>query len=257
MKCKILFLSIVIVALLFFPKTNLGAAVGFGIRYATLGYKVNNMPSDFRLVPIHSDDGYTSPEKNGHIEQTKYTRNGWLSLEVELHQEKEQIKNLHWGISFVWIMHAMSDNVALRNYTNAPGTETRGYGAALTFATTGIQGLLPKISDDNSINFLFNWTPKIFVDYYLNEKDLFNKFRLSLSYHKFTAINGWDRYDHYEFNDIKTLAHIYPLSAELNIWKYYAIGITYNLFKTTGFGKTADTKINKLSYSFSIIIPLG
>jgi len=153
------------------------------------------------------------------------------------------------GIGFLWIYSAIGgfDDVKVRNYTNHPGTSTRGYGAALTFVGTEVRGLIPSFNNDlDFLSFIFNLTPKVFAEYCLDKE---RQFRLgaSLSYHQFNAINGWDRYDSYEIDETKTLAHIYPLTFEITFYNCLSLGVVYNLHQLTSFGKKAETEIGKRS----------
>lgn len=248
MKRKLTLLStIVVVFVLLIPSSAL-AGKHFGIRYTSLDYQVNNLPEDFRFVPIHPDDDYASLSDNGIINQKEFDRDHWVSLEYGYGWEKDR-----WdlGIGFLWIYSAIGkfDDVKLRNYTNHPGTSTRGYGAALTFAGTEVRGLIPAFNGDyNLLSAIFNFTPKVFAEYSLDKND---KFRIgaSLSYHQFNAINGWDRHNRYEIDKTKTLAHIYPLTLEITLYNCLRLGMVYNLHELTSFGEEAETEIGKRSYT--------
>lgn len=241
-----LVIGLAVFTLVLLISTSAQAEHWFGINYKTLEYRVNNMPEDFRFVPIHKDDWYARPSNNGPIEQTKYRRDHWVSLEYGYSWEKGK-----WdlGIGFLWIFSNIGDfdDVELRNYTNHPGTSTRGYGAALTFVSTEIRGLVPK-TDEDFIDFIFNFSPKIFAEYSLDKE---GQFRLgaNLSYHQYNALNGYDRYDDYEVKDTETLAHIFPLAAQVTLFNFLTLGATYNLRQLTSFGKRADTDIGELSYT--------
>jgi len=221
----------------------------FGMRYTSLDYKVENLPENFRFVPIHPNDDYASPSNNGIINQKEFKREHLGSIEYGHGWEKGR-----WdiGIGFVWIF-THYDDVARRNYTNAPGTRTRGTGAALTFVSTEVRGLIPAFSDNDLrfLSFILNLTPKVFAEYTLGKN---NKYRLgaSLSYHQFNAVNGWDRYDSLEINESKTLAHIYPVTLELTLYYCIKLGVVYNLHQLTKFGKEAETEIGNLSYTVMI-----
>ncbi|MCD4761396.1 hypothetical protein K8R32_00365, partial [bacterium] len=140
--------------------------------------------------------------------------------------------------------------VEVRNYTNHPGTSTRGYGAALTFAGTAVRGLIPAFSDDdlNFLSIIFNFTPKVFAEYSLDKERQF-RIGASLSYHQFNAINGWDRYNKYKIDKTKTLAHIYPVTLEITLYSCLRLGMVYNLHELTSFGEEAETEIGKRSYT--------
>ncbi|MCD4762371.1 hypothetical protein K8R32_05460, partial [bacterium] len=146
MKRKLTLLSTIVVLSALLIPLNALAGKHFGIRYTSLDYQINNLPEDFRFVPIHPDDDYASPSDNGIINQKEFNRDHWVSLEYGYAWEKGR-----WdlGIGFSWIYSVIGkfDDVEVRNYTNHPGTSTRGYGAALTFVGTEVRGLIPAFKD--------------------------------------------------------------------------------------------------------------
>jgi hypothetical protein len=223
----------------------------FGIRYTMLDYHVEKMPLDFRSVPIHPDDGYADEEDWGPIDEKSYDRDHWVSLDYGYLWEI----NNHWsmGLGVVWIVDFWDQfgDDSRRNYTNHPGTGTRGYGAALTFVATGIRGLLAVEGDGDSWGTFLNFTPQIVAEYAF-DKERKTRVGFNVSYHRYVAINGWDRYDKFEIDEIETLAHIYPVTAEMS-FKYLTLGLSYNLYSLTDFGEEVDTKIGNLSFSLKLL----
>ena len=216
------------------------------LRYARLDYRVDEMPLDFRSVPIHSDDGYARLENWGPVENEKYDRDHWLSIDYAYLWQL----NDRWscGMGLVWILDFWEDfgKESRRNYTNNPGTDRRGYGAALTFVSTGVRGLLEIEGGETDTGSLLNFTPKFIVEYKLGNG--FN-FGLSASYHRFVALRGWDRWNSFEIDDKETLAHIYPITLDLT-FKFINVGISYNICDLTDFGEKAKTEIGEISYTF-------
>jgi hypothetical protein len=89
-----------------------------------------------RTVPIHPDDTYASASKNGPVKDVLNSisfQNIKLRFGVEAEQNNFQVgAGLGFGVSFV-SYNKEGFGFAERNYTNAPGTDERGYGAALTY----------------------------------------------------------------------------------------------------------------------------
>lgn len=217
-----------------------------GLRYTHLDYSVGKMPLDFRSVPIHPDDGYASQKNWGPVENEQYDRNHWASIDYAYLWKI----NDRWscGLGVVWILDFWEGfgKESRRNYTNHPGTDTRGTGAALTFVATGVRGLLEIEGGDHDLGSLLNFTPELLVEYRLSQ-DL--TLGLNASYHRFVALRGWDRWDSFEIDDKETLAHIYPITLDLT-FKFINVGISYNISDLTEFGDKAKTEIGDISYSF-------
>jgi hypothetical protein len=87
-----------------------------------------------------------------------------------------------------------------RNYTNYPGTDIRGYDAALTYYS--VQGLSRKFSfgffSRLSYKVLEICTPKMYSPLSLN---LFAEYSINPMTSTLKIENGWDRYDSYEIKD--------------------------------------------------------
>jgi hypothetical protein len=89
-----------------------------------------------RLVPIHPSDTYALEKNNGPVKDVLNSitsQNIKLRIGVEAQHKQFQVgAGLGFGISFIGY-NKEGLGFAERNYTNAPGTSQRGYGAALTY----------------------------------------------------------------------------------------------------------------------------
>jgi hypothetical protein len=170
---------------------------------------VQTVPEYVRDVPAHPDDLWkVDPANVAPIADTPF------SFPIEITKPfldfklgigfTEGIFNIELGprfASFIDTNYANS-KVKERNYTNHPGTEERGYGAALTFyrfhfekGDTSIGGFLRTslkfdISDSNKVLFL-----EPFLDY---------SFLYSTC--SFSLTTGWDRYNRLEKKDSYQIA---------------------------------------------------
>ena len=220
------------------------------LRYTHLDYKVQQMPLDFRSVPIHHDDSYALPSNWGPIKNEEYARDHWVSLDYAYLWNLDD----HWslGLGLVWILDFWDSfgDESRRNYTNRPGTETRGYGAALTFASTGVRGLLEIGDGKDDFGSILNFSPQIVLEYAF-DKEKKSRLSLSVSYHRFVALNGWDRYDAFEVYDKKNLADIFPVTLSYS-YRFIGIGASYNFSELSSFGQKANTEIGDFSLSIKI-----
>jgi hypothetical protein len=89
-----------------------------------------------RLVPIHPSDTYALEKNNGPVKDVLNSitaQNIKLRFGVEAqHKQFQADAGLGFGVSFI-SYNKEGLGLAERNYTNAPGTSQRGYGAALTY----------------------------------------------------------------------------------------------------------------------------
>jgi hypothetical protein len=180
-----------------------GGALGPKFNFYGLGGgAVASVPESVRTVPIHPDDTYASPSDNGAIASKENRAEpyfGLISLEVGLkiarpgegedRLEKQSLAlKVGLGADF-----GINGGVRLneRNYTNAPGTATRGYGAALTYYDIGAAPLVAQLVV----------VPKVFGE--LDWKNFLIREQL-VAYE--TAVNtGWDRNDGLEARESYTL----------------------------------------------------
>jgi hypothetical protein len=160
------------------------------------------VPESIRTVPIHPDDTYARPSDNGAI-ASKDNRAEPLfnlfSLEIGVKiarpgEDDDRPEKQKWafkaGLGADLAVNLMA-HTNKRNYTNAPGTDTRGYGAALTYYNVGAAPLFWQLVV----------VPKAFIE--LDWKHLLIREQL-VAYQ--TAVNtGWDRYDELEANKSYTL----------------------------------------------------
>lgn len=223
---------------------QIASAAEAKIEYTYIGYKVGNMAETIRDVPTHPDDSSTHA---GPIKETKYGASSMLTINAGYKWKISERVRL--GTTIKWILHPLyyfSDK-AERNYTNDPGSDTRGYGAALTFVALEARGVIP-FGD-----WFLNYTPQLELEYTLDEYD--KKFILgtSITYFKMQAVTGWDRYDELTPDKRYTLTHVIPLGLYLNWKDFVTIGCKYNFTLSTDIGKTSDADIEK----FNVFIAIG
>jgi hypothetical protein len=100
--------------------------------------EISGVPADLRYVPIHPEDTYAKEENNGVIEDdsVKLRRLKELNLAragVESKLGSSRL-DVYWKGSYKMEGEEFThEDVNIRNYTNNPGTDARGYGAALTY----------------------------------------------------------------------------------------------------------------------------
>lgn len=213
--------------------------------YSGPDIEVKDMPLKVRDVPIHKDDSYALESNAGPVEKTQYDTIGTFLLGWSWYKERQQLR---FNVSFDWIIYPtywLYDN-ELRNYTNAPGTETRGYGAALTFVGIQKRGIIPDIESE-FVYMILNIVPEIGVDLMLSEKGD-SGFGFNLSYFRIQAVNGWDRYNSLEINKTYDLGHFMPVSV-YGRYKWIEVGLVYPVaLSKTSLGKEAEiqTKLTVL-----------
>lgn len=108
--------------------------------------KVSNVPESIRDVPMHPDDSWGTPG----VIAADSADSAWLTeiRFLKLGLRADLSESVTWenfaDLSFNYGHYAkLGGDLRRRNYTNAPGTEQRGYGAALTFWTPGYDALIP------------------------------------------------------------------------------------------------------------------
>ncbi|MCX6795177.1 MAG: hypothetical protein NT165_00345 [Candidatus Falkowbacteria bacterium] len=208
----------------------------FKIGFSTNQMNASHVSEDFRNVPIHPDDG-SGP--SGVIAKADYSVPFFLSLDF-LYKHKFE-GGIIFGGGLTLGCHFA--DLEERNYTNAPGTSQRGYGAALTYCGVIVEGPLGAAGVHPLINGM-SVLPKLIFEVPI-KKSL--SFSLAASYQAFSAINGWDRFDDKECNETKVLAHLFPLDASLRFnfsgWGL-ELGSRYLITSLTGTGKDFGTKIS-------------
>jgi hypothetical protein len=168
------------------PLANIGASLDLGSRSC----HVENAPLEVRSVPKHPDDGYA-----GYAPPIRDKRLGCpyghfdLISELGLRHVSGD-KELSFGGNLGW--HIASDSsIARSNYTNAVGTEQRGYGAALTW-----YGTMDSMSLDD-----------VFYGAFVQFKKGRLFFRGDANFEKFNLQTGWDRYDSLETRKSYVVGH--------------------------------------------------
>ena len=159
----------------------------------TFMYEVSNVPERLRYVPIHADDTYASEENNGIIPNKTVKRKPFYFLinpSISLGAIYETGKiNLEIGAkaeyhllepSFFTLRNPKNvfKTFTERNYTNYPGTDIRGEGAALTYYGLA-NGDISKHNDEYSI-FVRPSIYPVYLEYELELSHLF-------------LTRGWDR----------------------------------------------------------------
>lgn len=206
--------------------------------------KVTNMPLAIRDVPIHSDDSWGKP---GPISKISYPIKTIASFDAPIITcRTKKMKLALRGQWFLFPHHSLYDN-ALRNYTNAPGTETRGYGAALTFCGVETRGIIPTIGQAGFFDLFVNVSPEILASFPVSEDFSINT---SISYFKIQAVTGWDRYDNLEVKDTYNLANCYPIGISAN-YKGLAVGLKFLNMQRTELGNQAGIETSGRTWSVS------
>lgn len=206
----------------------LSKGYGFDLVYTYLGSTVENMPLEIRDVPVHEDDsGYEGP-----INKSEYTLNHSFAISIMYSRvygtgESDPLR-FNWGLGFDWLI-GMGDNFEERNYMNSPGTDDRGYGAALTYVKVGQGGIVPPLGSIFSDIFL-NWSPRVKLEVAPFGGALKNLwFGSSVSYYRIYAQNGWDRYDSLEVRDSYDLAHVIPVRVYAKLLNMSSDGINQGI----------------------------
>lgn len=227
-----------------FCKSDETWCVGLELDWVGANVRVREMPFQIRNVPIHPDDDYASPEDQGPIDKLDYSMAGTLQVGATGYRRFFN-DHLRLGASLLWVFPFTEDD--RRNYTNAVGTDKRGKGAALTYATFRFHGMIPPLENRWADTFL-NIMPKVFA-----EVPLIRRINLALgasaSYFSVTAENGWDRYNKLEVHRQKTLGHFIPATAYLQFGPLRA-GASYPLkISETSLGREARLQ-ERITYYF-------
>jgi hypothetical protein len=218
-------------------ETGWHSTANFSLKYAGLdGIIVENMPLAVRSVPIHPDDSYANVSDWAPIQRTRFNSNGMFSINGDYAFQNSKFR-LCAGLTLFFSMACQQE----RNYTDAPGTESRGGGAALTYVAMKELGIVSaKIS--SPFEFLDNISPEISGDVKLSEKyDL--SLGTSISYFRLQVESGWDRFDSKQIDNVFVFGDYLPVSVYLR-WCGISLGIYYPLeLNRTEIGKEADIRI--------------
>lgn len=190
-------ISAVLGTLLFALSTQVNAAFKGrgGISYSGDNIcTVTDIPEYIRNVPIHPDDTYVSPSNAGPIRDStlECSNHHLYSSALGGLEKKFGSYSLFFGLG---IRLTLFDEVSIvkRNYTNAVGTETRGYGAALTYYA---------LREGKNYYFI-NAHPELSLQINVDlgsENSIFKRFFLEYNMLKIPLYieTGWDRYDKLE-----------------------------------------------------------
>lgn len=218
-----------------------GLSMWFGTSWNRIS--VSHLPDYLRNIPAHRKDG---GKATGIITREAYDYA--FSIPFELRYEYPSKTNTSFGFGFTMVIPV--EKFAKRNYTNAPGTETRGYGAALTFAGITTLGPLSFLTGPKLILPGLAFTPNVFMETKVKNN---TKAHLALGYQALAAINGWDRYDRLQCRETKVLAHIVSLNAGLKakfLKTNWELGPKVLLPIKTSTGRTAGVKTSAGFYLF-------
>lgn len=236
----------------------LSKGFGFDLGYAYLGAEAKDMPLSFRNVPVHPDDwGYPGP-----ITSKKYAaaHEAFLSLMYDWQFGRSESSPLRYdlGIGLDWMIVPSAvgagGDKAERNYMNAPGTDIRGYGAALTFVGVRQGGMIPSM-DSQLADFFLNWTPRVRLEVAPFGGYLENLWvGTSVSYFTIDAENGWDRYDKLDVRETRTMLHVIPvrlygmlLGKDSDMRVGIMAGVEFHPSFSTDFGSNAKAEIAPIS----------
>jgi len=178
--------------------------LGLGLEAGTPTAQVQTVPLEIRDVPAHPDDSSLSiaPIKDSEVTHFPYTLNLEAKVGVGFEGDNFDIRigpkaGLVLTGNFSWPIE--------RNYTNDPGSDTRGTGAALTYYNLQKEGLafIPGASARVSIplgNQLIGFA-EYSVDFL----------------HQLFMENGWDRYDKFEVRKTYKLADLIDHTIKVGI----------------------------------------
>lgn len=228
-------------------------------RVFSLSYHPNigslNLSKEIRYVPIHPDDGIDSlSTSNGPIEPSNIDNLQAVNFNIAagLAYKKNNFE-ISGGLQIGFFDIFEDGGHHIRNYTNDPGTTTRGYGAALTYYMFN--------SDGPRWHML---QPFLELGYYFNDD---NKFLIGMNLKRRRLVleTGWDRYnayENYENREIGTLNFYdiyagFSLPIEKNENELHGRIIIMGGILTT-FGEGKDKGINMKNSGFGgIKIELG
>jgi hypothetical protein len=170
---------------------------------------IQNVPAYMRDVPIHPEDTYALLENNAPLRDSSFTFIPSLNIGAKFGAGiKKGDFDFNFGIK-TWA-EAYFGGTIERNYTNYPGTDKRGEGAALTYYQANIgRSNIGAFAKALILNF---FSMEYSVDFPLSQG--------------VSITNGWDRWNSLEMKnkyiaEFKTLNH--TLKFGLNIPTDYGI----------------------------------
>jgi hypothetical protein len=154
-----------------------------------------------RLVPIHPSDTYALAKNNGPVKDVLNSiTSQTIKLRVGVEAEHKQLQaGLGLGFGFSVYNYAKEGSgFAERNYTNAPGTSQRGYGAALTYIS---------LNENGTSGFVVN--PFFRLGYQIKGKDsdynLFAEYSPEITSFSTDLNVGYDRWNKHELLETRKL----------------------------------------------------
>ena len=201
-------------------ETYLYWSLGMGINTSPNAL-INNIPEDIRNVPVHPDDIWAE-KRAGPIKDNEF------SPKIDIFSANTEfgigIKKGRFGFEggpklSMSFTEESESSIVERNYTNYPGTDERGYGAALTYYKI--------LAKNNSI-----YTPGISSRalYSISKKrlgswrrvtgiNLFAEYSFGWMFMPIYVETGWDRYDELEERkehklSARSLEHMIKLGCE-------------------------------------------
>ena len=242
MKTKILFIFIFLLSISAFSQGVIFTGK-FGMTIHDM--EVSNMPISFRNIPIHSEDG--GGVNTGTIEKSSYQNYIVIpAIGIEFSHKFKNRMSIGMGINFEFSWA----NRAEVNY-NSSGSPNRGYGKALTYCGTITRGMFSLLSytqtnDPNVIPTTVNMslTPNIFFAMPVTKKvDI----KLNVTYQRYSAVNGWDRYNTLEVYQKPALIYIIPIDI-LFSFKDVEFGPRIPICWRTDVGKEFGSKIFPIGF---------
>ncbi|MEK7512847.1 MAG: hypothetical protein AAB601_01470 [Patescibacteria group bacterium] len=219
------------------------------LRYFFVPVRVTNVPSEVRLVPVHSDDAAFTMN-NGIIERERYATNHVALLSVTNWWECSDGVYLRFGFS-IFTLPAFSD-AELRNYTTAPGTQLRGPGARFTFCAIAPRGIFGTFLKDYRV--VIDLVPAIAISHFLN-RERTTSVEASFHFWSYRFFTGWERHGAPQrvVREAYTLGYSVPLTFAFR-WRWFMGGITFpNVIPTRtarSFGLVATPVALTFAFSF-------
>lgn len=219
-----------VLAILFWPSAlycqeEEGWLVQASLHFTDLSFNVGHLPLQIRDVPIHRDDDHVPQRNAGPVGKQEYRLSSLWTTRVMF--KRRLADRVLVGMGANWVFN--EGDRALRNYTNAVGTEQRGKGAALTFVEVRPAGL---ISGSGYFSW-FNLSPELTLEVEVARRVTIGT---SVSYFEIEAANGWDRFNRDEIRDRFTLSRHYPISVYVSFRNWVTVGATLleSQFSRTG-----------------------
>jgi len=255
---KILFPLILGASLLSNPakaqKVSFIKEMNMGVTYNKENTKIANIPLIIRDVPKHPDDDYANdkdvaPVKDETLKMPDRISliNGKFGGKISFLEEKLSLNvgvetDLEIKLTSLLLENNDRPDLKERNYTNHPGTNTKGEGAALTFY-------------DVTSAFLANWNtfikPQVFSEIEINipKRGELIKIGYGLYLEKLVARNGWDRWNALEVKEKYHLANLLIGKPYVSIcaFSYNNKGMKISSEGTLGFTYLVNKNIKEIA----------